>query len=187
MDKEAKRKHTNEGIRLAYLLRHNPEKYGLSIDQEGWVCVKDLLIACDYTQQFLDSLVAADTKGRYTYNADKSKIRALQGHSHPNVRVTYIAVTPPPVLFHGTTMIAYRTIWSEGLNKMERHHVHMTDVESKAVLSALRWKSDNPWLIHIDAKAMAEAGLKFYRSDNGVWLTEHVPSKYLTGYWPPHA
>jgi putative RNA 2'-phosphotransferase len=31
----------------------------------------------------------------------------------------------------------------------------------------------------LDAAAMAADGFIFYRSDNGIWLTDRVPPKYL--------
>ncbi len=186
-DKSTIQRYRTEGVRLAFILRHKPENYGLSIDTHGWVSVKDLLEACEYTPEFLDELVTADNKGRYVYNEDKSKIRACQGHTHPKVQIEHVEVTPPNLLYHGTTMTAFAKICFEGLDKMERHDVHIHDSEIQAIRSAMRWKSQEPFLIRIDAKQMVQDGFKFYRSSNGVWLTKHVPSKYLFGYWPSFA
>ena len=37
----------------------------------------------------------------------------------------------------------------------------------------------HPVVFAVDAAAMCAAGHLFYRSDNGVWLVDHVPPAYL--------
>jgi putative RNA 2'-phosphotransferase len=36
-----------------------------------------------------------------------------------------------------------------------------------------------PIVFQVDAAAMYRAGYQFYCTDNGVWLVDYVPAKYL--------
>ena len=64
-----------------------------------------------------------------------------------------------------------------GLNKMSRHHVHLSqDIETAIKVGARHGK---PVVFAIDADAMHSSGYTFYCSDNGVWLVDHVPPEYL--------
>ena len=62
---------------------------------------------------------------------------------------------------------------------MKRHAVHMQADINKAWQSAKRWKNKTPAVLEIDSAAMHRDGIRFFVSDNGVWLTEEVPVKYI--------
>ena len=103
-------------------------------------------------------------------------IRANQGHS-VTVDLELEPVQPPAVLYHGTGYSAAETITREGLRRMGRHHVHLSsDRETARVVGA---RHGRPVVFAVDAAAMRAAGHLFYRSDNGVWLVDHVPPGYL--------
>ena len=170
------------GKTLAFLLRHKPDSVGLSVDEFGYVSVADLLDAVTehYFPLDMDTLqkvVDTDSKGRYAFNSDKTKIRALQGHSFP-VNLELVEQTPPDVLYHGTPRRNSSNIEVEGLCKMERNHVHLTDDIYTAFNVGMRYH-DKVVICVVDAKQMSIDGFKFYQSQNNVWLIEHVPSKYL--------
>ena len=60
---------------------------------------------------------------------------------------------------------------------MDCHDVHLSkDVETAAKVGERRGK---PVILAIDSGMMAADGYKFRLSENGVWLTDHVPLKYL--------
>ena len=44
-------------------------------------------------------------------------------------------------------------------------------------------RREAPVILTVDAAAMHAAGHDFYQAANGVWLTDHVPPGYLSG-WP---
>jgi putative RNA 2'-phosphotransferase len=78
------------------------------------------------------------------------------------------------VLYHGTTGGFVASILDEGLKAMDRHHVHLSpDRETAIRVGARRGK---PVVLVVDAQRMVGAGYTFYKSENGVWLIEHVPS-----------
>ena len=161
---------------LSLVLRHDPASVGIMLDSAGWVDVALLLPAMKFTREQLDELVARSDKKRFEYNADKTKIRASQGHS-VEVDLGYEEREPPLFLYHGTSNDLLNTLMREGLKPMDRHDVHLSDNEGTARVVALRRK--NPIVLLVSSGIMAKDGYRFRLSTNGVWLAAHVPPKYL--------
>jgi putative RNA 2'-phosphotransferase len=161
---------------LSRILRHSPEKFGLTLEPGGWVPVTDLLKATGIDRSTLERVVANNDKKRYSFNEAGDKIRANQGHS-VEVDLQLEPVTPPALLFHGTASRTVPLIMESGLKRMARSHVHLSlDVETAVKVGGRHGK---PIVLEVAALAMHEAGFEFYCADNGVWLTEHVPVAYL--------
>ena len=172
-------------VYLSFLLRHKPEDIGLEMDRHGWASVEELIAGVNkkgkYTLDFvqLEEIVRQDNKGRYRFNADRSKIKACQGHSIPWIEPEMEYLAPPKYLYHGTTTVATEKIMkSGGISKMSRHAVHMQERSEKAWQSAVRWHL-TPVLLKIDAEKMANAGFVFGKTENDVWCVDYVPSKYI--------
>lgn len=172
MDKELSRKDKY----MSLLLRHQPEKEQLDMDKFGWVPVKQLLSRLDMTMEELEEIVATNNKKRFSFNDDKTKIRANQGHSIP-VDVQLKEVEPPTILFHGTATRFLSSIYDKGLIKGQRNHVHLSETIETATNVGQR--HGKVYVLHIDAQQMFADGYKFYLSENGVWLTDFVPRKYI--------
>ncbi|VEP14341.1 putative RNA 2'-phosphotransferase [Hyella patelloides LEGE 07179] len=166
---------------LSYHLRHRPDLLGLELSPGGWVEVNRLLQAAKKHNFSISSLelqqvVEQNDKQRFSFNERGNLIRANQGHS-VRVDLQLKPVTPPDVLYHGTYSKAIASIKKQGLKKMSRHHVHLSsDINTAQRVGARR---GYPVIFQIDALAMSKAGYIFYCSDNGVWLTEEIPVKYL--------
>ncbi|MDJ0364064.1 RNA 2'-phosphotransferase [Hymenobacter sp. H14-R3] len=168
---------------LSQHLRHQPEAIGLTLQAGGWVAVADLLAACaahgyPLTRDELDDLVEDSDKQRFAYDEAGQRLRAQQGHSVA-VNLELVPATPPAVLYHGTAPAALPAIRATGLQKMSRHHVHLTADEATA--RRVGQRRGRPVLLAVNAAAWHAAGGVFYRSGNGVWLTEAVPPQYLEG------
>jgi len=166
---------------LSLVLRHEPEKIGLTLDSAGWVEVEALLAACSGHGQplkldQLQAVVSTNEKKRFAFSEDGRRIRASQGHS-VDVELGYEAKVPPPKLFHGTASRFVDSIRAGGLNKGERHHVHLSTDERTALKVGSR-RGESVILI-VDASAMAAQGHQFFVSENGVWLTDHVPVEFI--------
>lgn len=166
---------------LSRHLRHQPDALGLTLEPGGWVAVDALLAAMNragvaLSRSELAEVVAGNDKQRFAFDETGQRIRASQGHSVA-VDLQLAPVSPPDVLYHGTGRAAMGAIQREGLRKMRRHHVHL----SGDVATALKVGSRHgaPMVFLVDAGSMARDGYQFYRSDNGVWLTESVPPRYL--------
>ena len=166
---------------LSLILRHQPEKIGLSLDPNGWANIDELLRLSaakgrPFTRALLDEVVATNDKQRFMLNEERSMIRANQGHS-VSVDLGLTAMTPPPVLFHGTATRFLASIQKLGLLKGNRQHVHLSPNEPTAIKVGQR--HGKPVVLKIAAGRMQMDGHKFYRSANGVWLTDHVPPACL--------
>jgi putative RNA 2'-phosphotransferase len=166
--------------RMSYVLRHRPDSIGLTLAAGGWVSVDELLRALArhgtrITRADLEYVVAANDKRRFVIEGDR--IRANQGHSVP-VDLDLTPVDPPRMLFHGTARHNLDSIFLDGLVKGRRHHVHLSADTETAVKVGVRHGS--PIVLAVDTAAMVAENLLFYRSENGVWLTDHVPPRHLT-------
>ena len=167
---------------LSKHLRHQPERLGLELAPGGWVDVEELLAACrrhefPVTPAELEEVVAKNDKKRFSFDETKTKIRANQGHSI-EVDLQLEPRTPPDILYHGTGEGNVGAIERNGLLKMSRHHVHLSADISTA--KAVGMRKGRPVIFEVNAAEMYRDGWVFYRSENGVWLTEEVPPKYLT-------
>lgn len=164
---------------LSYVLRHAPQEIGLTLDAGGWADVTDLLARAtvDMTRDDLHRIVSTSDKTRFALSEDGSRIRANQGHSVP-VDLGLAACTPPDRLYHGTVVRFLEAIEAEGLRPMERHHVHLSpDIDTARAVGARRGP---PVILSVDAAAMQAEGALFFRSENGVWLTDSVPPQHMT-------
>lgn len=170
---------------LSYVLRHAPESIGLNLSKSGWVSVETLIeksnanakkLAVPLTREILNVVVAEDKKTRYSFSENGLEIRANQGHS-VEVELGLKNVVPPVILFHGTVEESIASIVKGGLKPMSRHAVHLSkDVETAKVVGSRRGKAI---ILEINSKAMFADGYKFQCSENGVWLTAEVPSRYI--------
>jgi putative RNA 2'-phosphotransferase len=166
---------------LSKHLRHAPEEIGLHLEAGGWVAVANLLAACaahgyPLTRDELEDIVEDNDKQRFAFDESGQRIRAQQGHS-VEVDLQLAPAEPPAVLYHGTAPAALPAIRAAGLQKMSRHHVHLTTDEATA--RRVGQRRGRPVLLAVDAAGLHAAGGVFYRSGNGVWLTEAVPPQYV--------
>lgn len=165
---------------LSLILRHKPEVIGITLDEHGWANVEELIAGISKTQpldmELLDKIVQTDNKQRYSFNEDKTLIRANQGHSIP-VDVELQRVPPPEILFHGTGEKYTDSIDQIGLIPKSRLYVHLSGDEATAITVGSR--HGKPVVYRVAAGEMEKAGFEFYRSVNGVWLTKVVPVRYL--------
>ena len=166
---------------LSFVLRHEPGAIGLTLDANGWVSVDLLLQALanhgkPLVRADLESIVATSDKQRFALSPDGSMIRANQGHS-VEVDLALPPALPPDVLYHGTVERFLPSIRELGLLKGERRHVHLSATRDLAVIVGKR--RGQPRVLSVDARGMTASGFVFYCSENGVWLTEHVPLQFL--------
>ena len=165
---------------MSLILRHKPEVIGITLDEHGWANVEELIAGISKQYPFdidiLTEIVRTDNKQRYSFNEDKTLIRANQGHSIP-VDVELESVAPPEFLWHGT---ADKSVWSInnlGLVPMSRLYVHLSADEKTAV--GVGKRHGRPVLYKVLSGEMHRRGYEFFCSKNGVWLTMHVPVEFI--------
>jgi len=168
---------------LSYVLRHEPQSIGLELDSEGWASIAALIEAARNAGRNLDAalvvtVVESNDKKRFALSDDGSRIRAVQGHSTKTVDIKREALEPPSMLYHGTAHRFLDSILTEGLRPGNRHQVHLSADEATAISVGQRY--GEPVLLKIDCLQMHTQGLAFYRADNGVWLTDHVPAAFIS-------
>lgn len=165
---------------ISLILRHKPEVIGIALDEHGWANVSELIEGIQKTRSFdmemLETIVRTDNKQRYSFNEDKTLIRANQGHSVP-VDVELPEAVPPEYLYHGTGQKYAASIDRQGLIPKSRLYVHLSgDVDTAVKVGSRHGK---PVVYRVESGRMQEEGHVFYRSVNGVWLTKEVPAEYL--------
>ena len=166
---------------ISLILRHKPEEVGITLDDFGWAKVEDLINGINNSgrridKEILEEIVRTDNKQRYSFNEDKTKIRANQGHSIP-VKVDLKELEPPETLYHGTATKSLKGIQKQGIKSMSRLYVHLSkDFETAKQVGT---RHGECVILVINAKRMYEDGIKFYLSENGVWLTEYIDTKYI--------
>jgi len=168
--------------KLSLVLRHEPSAIGITLDECGWADVETLLEKLGIhglptSIETLEQVVRDNDKQRFSFNEDKTKIRANQGHSI-EVDLGMEAKVPPETLYHGTASRFLNSIRSTGLEKRSRQHVHLSGEHETATKVGSR--HGRPVIILVAAKAMHDAGHPFYLSKNGVWLTDKVSTEFIT-------
>ncbi|WP_411844900.1 O-acetyl-ADP-ribose deacetylase [Roseibacillus persicicus] len=174
---------------LSRVLRHDPSYLNIELDSHGWAQVDQLLERLSKrnlptTKDDLLELVESNNKKRFRLSEDGLRIRANQGHSI-DIDLQLEQRTPPPLLFHGTAISSFSSIEREGIQRRSRQHVHLSqDAETARAVGSRHGK---PILLRVESGRMHHDGYQFFRSENGVWLTEAVPPRYFEKYEAPVA
>ena len=171
---------------LSLILRHKPEEIGITLDKYGYAKTSEVIKGIkrkypQFNQDMLREIVETDEKQRYKFKDYENLIRANQGHSIP-VDLELEEMEPPKILYHGTSDKYKEAINKEGLIAKSRQYVHLSNNTFTAHKVGLRHGGKTIIYI-IAANAMYKNGFKFYVSENGVWLTDHVPSVYIRPYY----
>lgn len=166
---------------LSLVLRHQPETIGIELDQNGWTDVDTLLKKSNaygirLDNETLKHIVETNSKKRFAFNDTFDRIRASQGHS-VEIELGYTSQKPPEILYHGTGEKSVQSILDTGLEKQSRQQVHLSaDLETAIKVGQRHGK---PFVFKVLAEQMFNDKFEFFISDNGVWLTDNVPTKYL--------
>lgn len=166
---------------LSLVLRHKPEEIDLQLDKHGWVEVDQLLRKMRkanrrLSREELIQIVETNEKKRFTLSEDGLRIRAAQGHSI-DVDLGLQALRPPNELYHGTATANLDAIFADGLNSGRRQQVHLSLDQETA--ERVGQRHGKPVVLRVEAEKMFKDGFEFFRADNGVWLTDEVPTRFL--------
>jgi len=163
---------------VSYLLRHNPED--LEMDDEGFVELDQLLsklrrLFPTIDEKLLAEIVEQSERKRFEIVGDK--IRALYGHTI-DVHVHLKEDMQIERLYHGTTPEAAEQILEKGLQPMKRKWVHLSPTREIAYDVGKR-RTDSPVILIIDVAEARSNGLRFFRVTDKVYVSAHVPAKYI--------
>jgi putative RNA 2'-phosphotransferase len=164
---------------MSYVLRHNPERYGLQPDRYGFVDFEEFLqIASrrypDLGADRIRALIEASGTSRFEIAGER--VRARYGHS---IAVDPVGppVEPPEALFFGTDASSADTIAAQGLIPADRRHLHLSTTPEEALTIAQR-KTSNPMVFRILAQDAHKTGVAFFR-ESELFLTARVPPAFL--------
>ena len=167
---------------LSYVLRHDPEKIKLNMDSAGWVKIDELIEKSqserEFTREEFDEIVKGCDSQRFTVSKDGKSVRSAQGHTL-DIDLKLKSVVPPDKLYHGTAWKSVEKIMKEGLQKMERQHVHMYSEERLEKAKSTGARHGKSVILEIESRKFWEHGYVVYKSDNNVYLTDHVPPQYI--------
>jgi putative RNA 2'-phosphotransferase len=164
---------------MSYILRHDPQKFGLKLDSYGFVAVQDLL---GVLGERFGAVDASDLKRavedcpKRRFEIRGESIRARYGHSI-DVMLDVPPCRPPELLFHGTSPAMKDSILEEGVKPMKRKYVHLSKTTQEALQVGHR-KSKSPIVFTVKAREAHEQGIRFYDMDLVV-LTEEVPARFI--------
>ncbi|MGB9777221.1 MAG: RNA 2'-phosphotransferase [Anaerolineae bacterium] len=170
---------------LALLLRHQPERFGLKLDAEGWASLPEVLEILRGLPNFrwatradvmeLVEKGSGDDKRRFEVAGDR--IRARYGHTVP-LQADLPPCTPPDRLYHGISPRALNPIRQEGLRPLRRQYVHLSaDRETAARVGARH--IPHPVVLTVRAAEAAEAGILFHQADESTYLARSIPPEFL--------
>lgn len=168
--------------KISFVLRHHPDQIGVRLDPYGRANLDEFLVKFQQhyqlplDQQLILQIIQHSAKQRFIIEGQT--IRALYGHSLP-ITPLAPAAKPPEILYHGTSPEAARAILASGLKKMARAFVHLSEDQSSAQQVGRR-HDPHPVILTIQARKSAGAGLLFYPTKSGIWLTDHVPARFIT-------
>lgn len=168
---------------LSLMLRHRAADFGLALDADGFTSVD--VVWSQVVKKFgerytwVDLLevveVAADSKQRF--EIVNGRIRARYGHSAVRT-ISYPPVTPPELLYHGTTPETLDAIRREGLRPQSRQFVHLSLDESWARRVGARHSAE-PLVLRVYALAAYQAGCVFHHPEPKHFLTLAVPPEFI--------
>jgi putative RNA 2'-phosphotransferase len=166
--------------RLALMLRHQPDRFGLLPDDEGFVAIDALFMAFQTDTgasraQF--EAVLNDAGGQQRYERRGDRIRARYGHSEGPHLVRYLPAEPPEILFHGTYIDVLKAIQAGGLKSLSRQYVHLSTTRERAVEVATR--HGRPILLEIDARGAQAAGVVFFHPEAQHYLAKAIPPQFI--------
>lgn len=168
---------------ISYALRHKPEEYNLSLDEEGYVFISDLLNSINSKNHYSKTITIDDVyeviriSDKKRLDIKDDMIRALYGHS-VETTIQKVEAIPPDVLYHGTSHKVIDLIMSDGLKPMNRQYVHLSTSIDVAKKIGQR-RDNNPIVIKVNAKKAYEDGFSFYYGSDNIWLSNELPPKYL--------
>jgi putative RNA 2'-phosphotransferase len=168
---------------VSHALRHEPWLYELEPDEEGWVDIEQLIEGLksqnvewlDLKADDIEEMISRSDKKRHVIR--NGKIRAIYGHSIPK-KIVHEEACPPENLYHGTSETAEAWIRTEGIRPMGRQYVHLSVRREEAELVGKR-KSKTPVILCIHAAEAFRSGVKFYRTNELIWLADYVPAGFV--------
>ncbi|MBX7167088.1 MAG: RNA 2'-phosphotransferase [Pirellulales bacterium] len=176
---------------LCQALRHTPWQFGIVLDAHGWSDLDKLIFAVQrcrsewalMTRQQVEHMIACRHRDRLEIS--EGRIRALYGHSVPDVQTATRGIPPNP-LFHGTKACWLNEILTYGLRPMERQLVHLT-TDFNYALRVATTTDTTPVVLTVDTERATHDGTEFWKASRHVWQVQSIPAFCVTTTFRPQA
>ncbi len=175
------------GRMMALILRHQPERFGLTMDGRGWVDLEQFVEAIRRARPQYErwlkthhilALVETDEKGRY--QVDGGMVRATYAHS-VNVNLDDLPEANVDKLYFPVSEEEQDMVLEAGLRPSDRNMIHLSATPDKAY-SAGRVHIADPLLLEIDVKGSTDSGNFIFRAGKTVYITEAVEPQFLSKF-----
>ena len=172
------------GRTMAGVLRHFPEKFGLEMDDQGFVDIRAFVNAMKGQSRrnhwirphHVIAIIETDPKGRY--QVSNNLIRATYGHSiELNLRLPTDNI--PEKLYYPTTQEEADIVLETGLKPSDRKMVHLSKTYQDAV-NAGKVRTEQPIILEIDAQSAIESGIVIQQAGRTVFLAPEMPAEFLS-------
>jgi putative RNA 2'-phosphotransferase len=169
---------------IAYIVQHRPDEFGLALDEEGFVSLKELQQAI--TEEEGWSYVRRSHIIEAIYSGDREQFELTDDRIRDALftPLPYEPVSPPTILYQGTRRRAYPHILQQGLAPQGRTYCILATSPELARRMGRR-RDPEPILVEIQAQRASENGITFYQANPLIYLANHIPPSYVMG--PPLA
>lgn len=172
------------GRTMAGVLRHFPERYGLDMDEHGFVDLRDFITALQIRNKkfrFLKphhilGVIETDAKGRYEFK--DGRIRATYAHSF-EVDLDLPQDNIPTILYFPTTEEETQILLEIGLKPSDRKMVHLSHSYDDA-MEAGRVRTDDPIILEVNTEKAIDQGVVIMKAGKTVYVTKETPPDCLS-------
>lgn len=173
----------NLGRLMAGVLRHFPERFGLTMDDQGWLDMRAFIQAVQMRRRdfhwlrphHIHAIIETDPKGRYQFK--NGAIRATYGHSF-EVDLELPTNNIPELLFYPTTEEEVDILLETGIRPSDRKKVHLSKSFEDAEIAG-KHRVDEPIILSVDAKKAIHEGIVIQKAGKTVFVTDLVPPGYI--------
>jgi putative RNA 2'-phosphotransferase len=170
---------------LALILCHQPERFALAVDEQGWAQLPEVLEILAGLPNFRWAkradvmLVVGDESeaGERRFEVAGDRIRALYGHSFSQP-IVHAPCAPPSTLYYGTSDKAVEAIHHRGLFPMGHQYVRLW-LDSETAEQAAGRYSESPVVVIVQADEAYASGITFFRAGERVYLANYIPPEFL--------
>jgi len=169
---------------LSYILERRPDEFGLVLDEDGYVRIKDLLKAvCEEEGLKYVRRAAIDeilfTLPKPPIEMDDKRIRAKNRILLPKHTVTKDI---PKLLYTCVRRKAHGFVLDKGIFPQGYPHIILSSDRDLAERMGKR-ADQSPILLTVQARKSADEGIVFYQAGEAVYLADFIPADCFTA--PP--
>lgn len=172
------------GRLMAGILRHFPEKFDVTVDEQGWADVNELVDAIKSRRnrfhwlrsRHIHAVVTTDPKGRYQVEGEE--VRATYAHSI-EVDLDLPSDDVPETLYYPVAEEEVDLILERGLTPTDRQKVHLSKTYESAMAAGVH-RADNPIILQVNSDEATRDGIRIMQAGKTVYVTDEVPAEYLS-------